>query len=666
MTLRKSAKKPAQRWFALAGMVGALTLVASAIALAAHPEVSLTGSNFEIDIDANLKVDDASPSIDWENVPDVRNNDAPTGRNDDSYAGGSKEDDPCPGTTTGSIPNNKSDLLTFGTYVETEADGPGFLHLFWTRVNEPSGTTLMDFELNKSTTDCGNGVNPLRTTGDLLIEYRIEQGGATATLKVREWSGAAWGDAQDLTAVGAATGTINNSSIPAAQSDGLITSGSISPRTFGEASLDLSFIFDEGECESFGSAFLKSRASDSFTSQLKDYIAPVPVELSNCGQLTVKKIVDPAESTQEFDFTIDPDSNSDGTQSLGHNDEYTFQDLLAGDYTLDETLPDATWEITSIECDDADETTGDTSTGEVTVTVNADDDITCTYTNTRLTGSILVAKEDNAGEPLDGAAFEVDPGDIGMTPVGTGLFCTDGLILNTEYTVTETSTPAGYETADPQPFTPTTASTCDERVDEGEVVDGDAPDLTFVNVPSPGTVTIEKQDDDGNPLAEVGFTLYVDAAPLGSFDEAIDTVVAASEVLTDGDGIATFANIAPGDYCAVETTPLAGYTEADPNYACDTLAIGEDSTLALGPLENPQEHTVIVLVCHDGTDLLAPSDVTINPGTGEAETKTSLAAGTLTEAQQQALCALLGATWSGLDHGNTDFRVDVGSDAHNN
>ena len=44
--------------------------------------------------------------------------DLATGQNDDSYQGGAKEDDACPGTTTGSIPNNKSDLLTFGAYVE--------------------------------------------------------------------------------------------------------------------------------------------------------------------------------------------------------------------------------------------------------------------------------------------------------------------------------------------------------------------------------------------------------------------------------------------------------------------------------------------------------------------------------------------------------------------
>src|SRR5262245_43843559 len=72
-------------------------------AYASHPEASLPGSNFEIDVDANLKVDDPAPSIDWASVSEARRNDAATGQNDDSYSGGAKEDDSCPGTTTGSI-----------------------------------------------------------------------------------------------------------------------------------------------------------------------------------------------------------------------------------------------------------------------------------------------------------------------------------------------------------------------------------------------------------------------------------------------------------------------------------------------------------------------------------------------------------------------------------
>ena len=119
------------------------------------------------------------------------------GTGDDSYTGGVKEDTACPGETTGSIPNNKSDLLSFHVYEEAAtALTPGFLNLAWSRVSDPSGTTLMDFEFNQSSTPCSIGPNVVRTAGDLLIEYAIDQGGSRADITGRTWTGTAWGPAR--------------------------------------------------------------------------------------------------------------------------------------------------------------------------------------------------------------------------------------------------------------------------------------------------------------------------------------------------------------------------------------------------------------------------------------------------------------------------------------
>src|SRR5215207_4401351 len=123
-------------------------LVGMQVAFASHPEVSLPGSNFEIDVDANLKVDDPAPSIDWASVNEVRKVDLASGSGDDSFGQGTKEDTAVPTVVSGSIPPNKSDLLNFGVYLET-VGGQNFLHLFWHRVQEPSGTTNMDFEFNQ-------------------------------------------------------------------------------------------------------------------------------------------------------------------------------------------------------------------------------------------------------------------------------------------------------------------------------------------------------------------------------------------------------------------------------------------------------------------------------------------------------------------------------------
>ena len=188
-------------------------------------------SNFEIDTDANLRVDDAAPSIDWANVGEVRKPDLPSGAADDSFGQGTKEDTAVPTVVDGSIPPNKSDLLNFGVYLEETAAGR-FLHVFWHRVQEPQGTTNMDFELNQSATPSANGVTPVRTAGDLLLTYDLAKGGTTPILSKREWTGTAWGPVTDLSAGGVAVGSINTSAIPA--TDGAPV-GAQDARTFGEA-----------------------------------------------------------------------------------------------------------------------------------------------------------------------------------------------------------------------------------------------------------------------------------------------------------------------------------------------------------------------------------------------------------------------------------------------
>ena len=227
----------------------------------------LPGSHFEIDdpagtVGANLIVDASPGTLDWDVVAQNRRADLPTGANDDSYRGGVKEDTECPGEVDRLDPNNKSDLLEFGGYFEAEAAGPGFLHVYWARVNDPSGTTNMDFEFNRSTQACSEGPNVVRTVGDVLLQFDVDQGGAQAELSRRTWL--ASGQWSEATALGTseAIGAINQVSIPAAESDGLISSGSLAPRTFGEASFDLSAVSGERQLR-------RLRLSDAQVPQLR-------------------------------------------------------------------------------------------------------------------------------------------------------------------------------------------------------------------------------------------------------------------------------------------------------------------------------------------------------------------------------------------------------------
>ncbi|HET7423608.1 MAG TPA: SpaA isopeptide-forming pilin-related protein, partial [Gemmatimonadales bacterium] len=270
---------------------------------------SPTGTALEIDGNLTDEPDNggANDGNDWASLPDslfkCTGNpatsvgcaaDRPTGRTDNSFGQGTKEDTQVPKVVSGSIPNNKSDLLRF--YVSRERFGStDFLYLAWSRVQEPSGTTNMDFELNQSKTLSSNHVTPVRTAGDILVRYDLAQGGTVPVLGFHRWITS--GPASNCEASNAlpcwdkfhalntdVKGAINSGTIPEP-----IAGGNLSPRTFGEASIDLpaSGIFQTGVCANFASAYLKSRSSASFGSELKDFIAPITANITNCAPVTL-------------------------------------------------------------------------------------------------------------------------------------------------------------------------------------------------------------------------------------------------------------------------------------------------------------------------------------------------------------------------------------------
>jgi hypothetical protein len=552
-------------------------------ALASHPEATLEGSNFEIDVDANLKVDDLG-SLDWAAVPEppeIRATDAVNGTGDDSYAGGVKEDTECPAETTDSIPPNKSDLLSFHVYEEAGTGGhPGFLNLAWSRVSEPSGTTLMDFEFNQSSTPCSSGPNVVRTAGDLLIEYAIDQGGARAEITARTWTGTAWGPALDLDAPSdtcpdsngepapCAAGTINQSPIPAADSDGLITTGQKDARTFGEAQLDLRLLFQPDQCESFGSAMLKSRSSDAFTSQLKDFVAPVPIDLQNCANVIIRKQTDPDEdpNTTLFNyaksFNTDPASpntfqlTDDGVQDYNNTvlfgTGYTVEELLGAD------LPSG-WDFVEVDCSASTGVTPVIDGAEVTFDIDADTDVLdCTYYN-EARGSIIVEKITNDGTgSFEFTSGTLTPSPFTLTTTAAGAGGKDsrtfGDLAPGTYDVAET-VPTGWNLV---------SATCDDGSDPASIglSAGETVTCTFVDERERGAIEITKTrkhaaaGSDTAPHPGVEFTVTG-----GELPEAGITVT------TGPDGTACLDDLVVsslvGDYTVTETVPSGYVADGD-------------------------------------------------------------------------------------------------------
>lgn len=566
-------------------------------AATADHDRSLPGSFFEIDDDANMTVQHGEPWLDWATVDESQQTDTVDPKNDDSFTGGSKEDTEVPSISTGSIPPNKSDLKSFGVYLETNESGR-FLNLYWSRVQNPSGTTNMDFELNQSTVISANGVTPVRTSGDILIQYDLAQGGTNPELWVSYWLDAddtgtceasnskpCWGQRTNFSDVGDATGSINSTAILAGDSGGI---GAQDPFTFGEAQVDFDALAGGTErCISSGSAYLKSRSSDSFTAAMKDFIAPTPINISNCGKVIIRKVTDPVEDPAETMFTFTPagfqvDPGNGGTPAvpaafqLGHGEDETFTNVVQGTGSVTETETTG-WDLTSISCSASSgvtpvvEMVDGELTGKVTFTIDdAADIVDCTFTNTAR-GTIVVEKVINDGyvaeDPVDFSftSTTLTPSPFTLTPSGTGA---DGKDTKTFSDLA----PGSYDVDETVPmYWDEKSAVCVSDLGEGEAGTVDAIDLdagetitcTFTNEVQKGSLLIVKTakhaaDDDAEdlplneiPHAGVNFTVTGGSTPA---EGTAATTGSDGTVCVSGLQVSGFA----GNYTVKETVP-AGY-----------------------------------------------------------------------------------------------------------
>jgi hypothetical protein len=219
--------------------------------------------------------------------------------------------------------------------------------------------------------------------------------------------------------------------ISAANSDGLITSGQLAPRTFGEASFDLSSVTGGDDCVAFGSAMLKSRSSDSFTSQLKDFIRPISIGSNNCGAIkvtkTYKHAATPLDTTQAgVTFTIGTTAKvtgDDGTvcfDGLALNQPVNVVETLPAGYSADQPVSQSVTPNNAADCDD-DPFGGETvSFGNTPLT-----DVSITIDSLVVGGTKTDVDCDNGVDAVTGAggdgtiviANDVEPGTIICTIV---------------------------------------------------------------------------------------------------------------------------------------------------------------------------------------------------------------------------------------------------------
>jgi hypothetical protein len=395
------SSRASRSWSRRGVVLGAACATALSVALLipSLASANLTGSNFEGN-DGNLAVNTAG-NADWANVAGLNKGiDQPSGSNDNSFGQGTKEDNAAVTVVSGSIPPNKNDLSRFYEASALGANGHTYLYLAWERLVN-IGNANLDFEINQRTTAGFGGtftgpITLTRTAGDLLVTYDFS-GSGTPTLGLNTWLTAAAGNTtsqcfsanalpcwgRHINLGGAAEGAVNTVTV----SDPIAPSAprSLTAGLFGEASIDLTAagVFPAGTCEAFGSAFLKSRSSSSFTAEIKDFIAPTAVNINNCGTITVHKVTENGDSSFGYATT---GGLSPSTFSLANGGTQTYTAVPAGNSSITENLTAAQttagWTLKSLACTATGTGTSASPSGAAAnIVMGAGGSVDCTYTN---------------------------------------------------------------------------------------------------------------------------------------------------------------------------------------------------------------------------------------------------------------------------------------------
>jgi uncharacterized repeat protein (TIGR01451 family) len=587
-----------------------LALVAFAVVFAAASSADLTGSTFE-STDGDLVVT-TSGHTDWANVAGLQASiDVPSGSSDNSFGQGTKEDDPAVTIVDGSIPPEKNDLTR--AYLASETvGGQTFLYLAWERAVN-TGSANLDFELDQNATAgwtaaTTGDVTINRTEGDLLFTYDFG-GSGTPTLGLNFWLTSGHGHTgSDCTASSQHTLpcwgnhlTLSPSGTPAA--DGAVNTGDVTDNVtspavgtltagrFGEAAINLTAIpgiFSSDTCRAFGSQFVKSRASgSSVDAELKDFIAPSPIHVSNCGSIELKKhwVGAPGSATLKIGTTAG--ASDTASQAVSGADGTTgAQEVENGNYHVSETVTNANDYTTALSCSDNGGTAFDPGTGNIPVSANHN--VVCTFTNTLKPISLTVIKHvinDNGGSKT-AADFTMhvtnsaNPADFPGAEAGTAVTVNAG-----SYSVSETG-PDGY--------TASLSAGC-----SGTLAPGSSATCTITNNDVPPGLTVIKHviNDNGGTKTAADFTMHVTNS--------------ANPADFPGAEAGTHVNVNAGSYSVTETGP-AGYASSLSAGCSGTIATGGTATCTITNNDIAPTLTVIKHVINDNGGTKTAADFTMH------------------------------------------------------
>ena len=579
---------------------------------------TLAGSGFEID--GNLPVN--GPGVgcsDWVNntasgAPNGSNSfDVTSSSTDNMFGQGTKEDSTSP-TVVLSKPDPKNDLSNFMIGSETNA-GQVFVYLAWQRIST-NGSANEDFELNQKPSFFGAsgqtpGILPLnRTAGDILLQYNFS-GSGTPTLTMWRWD-STLGDIPP-------GGCLSNKTAPCWGTMTLlppaIALAAVSPDgSFGETAVNLTSagIFNTGGCETLGSAWLKGRSSFSPSAELKDFVAPIGIDITNCATITIVKSASPTSAGTTFPYTTTSSTSTTlngGSFSLdGSNTALTgsrtFNNLLPGTYTVAEGSTTG-WDFTGLSCTPNGSTaSASISVATATITLTPSSSETCTYSNTEQQGAIKITKTDSATKAaLAGAHFEIctNPGPYtvgspcvavtggsNLVTLADGTVCLGGLAFATYY-VKETAAPSNYNIDDNTIHTATvnTNGTCANP----------SVTIAFTDTPQVGAILITKTSSKSAHPVLAGAKFSVDGG---------------ADLTTNASGTICVTGLSLGTHHVQETHAPTGYAIDDTGNNAVTVVGNTDCASANVATVNATDTPLTDLTATATSEVAGGTQSTIN------------------------------------------------------
>ncbi len=497
-------------------LIGGLLVICCAVMAGPAPAMAQNVLTGIFELDGNSYDDPAVAGEDFDTIWNAYNGTGTTdalkyvfipdfNTPDSSYfASGPKDTDlinpvaPATGTplqcVTINNPLNKDDVLSAYAAAYTNTGGDEMV-AFGADRGTNNGDANFGFWFFQRPISCDSSVNNgyfngHKTGGDLFIVSTFTQGGGVSTVSVYEWTdpdGIAengdecLADGVDCTAahngVPLITGndcvqsvetsqyicaTVNSQVIQTAWRPNVLTN------IFYEGGVNLTHLIGNLGC--YASFMSETRSSQSLTATIKDYALG---KLSTCGSITAVKTTVPSGSTQAFNFSLNPDPYSAGTQSLSDTQQYTWDSLKKGTYTLSEAAATG-WDLTAIDCGDKVATT-DLTAGTAALDLAPNEDIVCTFTNTKR-GQIIIEKK-TVGADGDFDFTSAKLGDFNLSTNSNDATRTFGNLLPGSYAVAE-SVPAGWDLAN---------ATCSDGDDPGSItlVAGQSVTCTFTNVKKP-------------------------------------------------------------------------------------------------------------------------------------------------------------------------------------